>query len=144
MSGMSFSEICFLFLVLPGLRTARAQVPVRANSPGTSRPIGTHWGWHSHEPNQTVSDAAILSYAYPGSTEWNRQYTPPFVPGGSQLLHTSITDNLEGHIAHHTLAQGMCRYRHATGVRGAHRRLAGVVPDDLARLPRRSWPRAWT
>jgi len=38
MSGMRFSGICFLFLVLPGLQMARAQAPVLADLLGTSRP----------------------------------------------------------------------------------------------------------
>lgn len=69
----------------------------------------TRWGLyagtylnHSYGPDQTVFDdyETTLGYAHTGNTEWNLQYTHLSVPGSSQLLRATITDNLGGSIGH--------------------------------------------
>ena len=58
----------------------------------------------SYGPDQPIFDdyEATLGYLHTGHgpTEWSLQYTHLFIPGSSQLLRATITDNVEGSLAH--------------------------------------------
>ena len=153
---MRFSGISFLYLVLPDLRMARAQTPVRTDSLGTGRPAGarqltycTCWGLckgpclnHFYGPDQSVcaDDAATPGHAPTGATGWGMQYTHLFVPGSRRRRRATITEHREGSVAHETRAQS----RRAARPGEARELLSGLPPNGPARPPRRLWPRAWT
>ncbi|MDO7848797.1 hypothetical protein Q5H92_20700 [Hymenobacter sp. M29] len=78
---------------------------------GTQLTYQTRWGLYagtylnsSYGPDQPVFDdyEATLGYARTGHgpTEWNLQYTHLFVPSDSKLLRATVTDNVEGSLAH--------------------------------------------
>jgi hypothetical protein len=156
MSGMRFSGISFLYLVLPDLRMARAQTPVRIDALGTSRPAGapqltysTRWGLcegsclnHSCGPDQSVcaDDAATLGQAPTGATGWGLPYTHLFVSGSRRRRRATITDHREGSVAHQTRAQSL----RAARLGEAREPLASLPLSGPSRPPHRSWSRAWT